>query len=81
MLEIRPNCECCDADIAPDSKDARICSFERTFCRACAEGTLHGRCPHCGGELTPRPRRPHSLAKDFPASTYRIHHDGCGTAG
>ncbi len=81
MLEIRPNCECCDADIAPDSKDARICSFERTFCKACADGPLRGHCPHCGGELAPRPRRSHHLVKDFPVSTYRIHHDGCGISG
>ncbi len=24
-----------------------ICSFECTFCRACAEGVLAGRCPNC----------------------------------
>jgi len=72
MLDLRPNCECCDRDLPPDSKDARICSFECTFCSACAEGVLRGRCPNCGGELVPRPRRPAALLERSPASTRRI---------
>ena len=72
MLQLRPNCECCDRDLPPDSVDARICSFECTFCRSCAETVLGGRCPNCGGELVVRPRRPlEKLAKN-PASTERI---------
>ena len=31
MLELRPNCECCDKDLPPDSREAFICSFECTF--------------------------------------------------
>jgi hypothetical protein len=31
MLELRPNCECCDKDLPPDSPEAFICSFECTF--------------------------------------------------
>jgi hypothetical protein len=58
MLELRPNCECCDRDLPPDAGDARICSYECTFCRDCAEGVLGGRCPNCGGELVRRPVRP-----------------------
>jgi hypothetical protein len=59
MLELRPNCECCDRDLPPDSLEARICSFECTFCRECAESRLpQGRCPNCGGELVRRPVRP-----------------------
>src|SRR6185503_2024915 len=50
MLELRPGCECCDRDLPPDSTEARVCSFECTFCRTCAEDVLHGRCPNCGGE-------------------------------
>jgi hypothetical protein len=73
MLELRPGCECCDRDLAPDSADARICSFECTFCRACAETVLHGRCPNCGGELVPRPRRPAEKLAGFPASATRVH--------
>ena len=49
MLELRPNCECCDADLPPSSDRAMICSFECTFCRDCAEGVLADRCPNCGG--------------------------------
>ena len=54
-LEMRESCERCSAALAPDSAEARICSFECTFCAACA-GDL-GACPNCGGELVPRPRR------------------------
>jgi hypothetical protein len=71
MLEIRPNCECCDRDLPPDSADARICSFECTFCVDCAR-KLRGVCPNCGGELVHRPvRQPHHLAR-HPASTVRV---------
>jgi hypothetical protein len=73
MLELRPGCECCDRDLPPDSAEARVCSFECTFCRACAETVLHGRCPNCGGELMPRPRRPADKLLKFPASTVRVH--------
>jgi uncharacterized protein len=72
MLELRPNCECCDRDLPPDSGDAFICSFECTFCRSCAESKLSGRCPNCGGELLPRPRRPAEKLLNNPASTRRI---------
>ncbi len=71
VLELRPNCECCDRDLPPDSVDARICSFECTFCAACADGVLHGRCPNCGGELVRRPIRPPDRLARFPASTTR----------
>ncbi len=72
MLQLRPSCECCDQDLAPDASDARICSFECTFCMACAEGTFKGRCPNCGGELVARPRRPTEKLAKYPASTERI---------
>ena len=57
MLQLRPNCECCTRDLAPESVEARICSFECTFCVHCASRVLHGQCPNCGGELVRRPRR------------------------
>jgi hypothetical protein len=72
MLELRPNCECCDRDLPPESPDAVICSFECTFCRRCAEGVLKGRCPNCGGELVRRPVRPAAKLAIHPASTRRI---------
>jgi hypothetical protein len=71
MLQLRPNCECCDADIAPDSRDAFICSFECTWCRACAEGKLAMTCPKCGGELVRRPVRPAAKLLKYPAHTER----------
>ena len=54
MLEMRPSCERCGVALPPDG-DARICSYECTFCPACT-GEM-GQCPNCGGELLPRPRR------------------------
>ena len=54
MLDIRPNCECCNKDLPPAAADAMICSFECTFCRDCAEAALGGRCPNCGGALVAR---------------------------
>src|SRR5215471_14960598 len=78
MLQLRPNCECCDIDLPPDSGGALICSFECTFCRSCAEGILGGRCPNCGGELLARPRRPAEKLVKYPASTKRvIREQGC----
>ena len=72
MLELRPNCECCDRDLPSGTRDAMICSFECTFCRACAEGHLGGRCPNCGGELVARPIRPADRLVRHPASTRRV---------
>jgi hypothetical protein len=72
MLQLRPNCECCDKDLPPDSAEARICSFECTFCQQCAELTLRGTCPNCGGELLTRPRRPAAELVNAPASTRRV---------
>jgi hypothetical protein len=57
MLEMRANCERCGRDLPHDSADAVICSFECTFCAACARGELAGRCPNCGGALERRPTR------------------------
>lgn len=72
MLQLRPSCECCDRDLPPESADARICSYECTFCAACAEVRLAGICPNCGGELVPRPRRPAAKLEKNPASTTRV---------
>lgn len=58
MLQLKPNCECCDKDLAPDSKEARICSYECTFCQSCVEDVLENVCPNCGGGFTVRPVRP-----------------------
>ena len=79
MLQLRPNCECCDRDLPGDSDEAFICTYECTFCRHCAQEVLRGSCPNCGGELLRRPRRPaEKLLKD-PASTERVYKpQGCG---
>jgi uncharacterized protein len=54
-LELRAVCERCGGALAPDG-EARICSFECTFCAVCSD-ELQGVCPNCGGELVARPRR------------------------
>jgi hypothetical protein len=79
MLELRPSCECCDSRLGPDSNEARICSFECTFCASCSDNVLRGQCPNCGGELVARPRRPFTKLAAYPASTTRIYKPGnCG---
>ena len=77
-LQLWPNCEYCDKDLPPDASEARICSFECTFCADCVESHLKNVCPNCGGGFAPRPIRPArewrpgaSLAKR-PASTKRV---------
>ncbi len=76
MLILKPNCEYCDRDLPPDSGDARICSYECTFCANCVETVLHDVCPNCGGGFVPRPIRPvsewrpnTSLAHNPPSTT------------
>jgi len=81
MLELRPCCECCGTDLPPASQEARICSFECTFCAGCADGVLAGVCPNCGGELLRRPVRPVGKLEKFPASTTRkVKPRGCAAA-
>ncbi len=79
MLELRPTCEHCNKALPPASLEARICSYECTFCADCVEDVLGNVCPNCGGGFTARPIRPtrnwkddNYLGKD-PAST-RVKH-------
>ncbi len=81
MLELRPNCECCDRDLPPESDVAMICTFECTFCRDCVENVLGLVCPNCGGGFVSRPIRPATLLSRFPASRKRVlREDGCKTS-
>ena len=81
MLQLRPSCECCNVNLPPDSREARMCSFECTFCMSCATERLGGICPNCGGELVPRPVRPASKLGKSPASTERVFKpQGCAVA-
>ena len=78
MLEMRPDCQRCGADLPAEAPGAFICSFECSFCAECTDA-LDDRCPNCGGELLQRPRRPASKLAKFPASTERVHKpQGCG---
>jgi hypothetical protein len=72
MLELRPNCECCDKDLPPSATDAFICTFECTFCKNCAEHKLHFVCPNCSGNLVERPIRPVEKLLKYPAATERV---------
>ncbi|UQY45747.1 DUF1272 domain-containing protein [Erwinia sp. PK3-005] len=72
MLELRPNCECCDCDLPPESPLAMICSFECTFCYSCASTRLQNHCPNCAGELVRRPVRPLNKLISYPAATRRV---------
>jgi len=77
-LELRPNCEFCDKDLPPASLEARICSFECTFCAECVDERLHNVCPNCGGGFVARPIRPATewrpgvSVAQRPASTRRV---------
>jgi hypothetical protein len=79
MLILKPNCEMCDKDLPAEATDARICSYECTFCAACVEQVLHNVCPNCAGGFVPRPIRPLTdrragvSRRDQPASTQRVH--------
>lgn len=73
-LELRPNCECCDHDLPP-ATEAYICTFECTFCPACAKNTLNFICPNCGGNLVVRPIRPAAKLVRSPASTVRVRRE------
>lgn len=81
MLQLRPNCECCNTDLPPAALNARICSFECTFCADCADTRLQGLCPNCGGELVRRPVRSANKLANNPASTERVFKlQGCAPA-
>jgi len=81
MLELRPCCECCGGDLPPASLEARICTYECTFCASCADGVLKGTCPNCGGELVRRPIRPVTMLAKHPAATVRkVKPLGCSAA-
>ncbi len=70
MLEMRPDCERCGADLPADAPGAFICSFECTYCAECTD-TMDDICPNCGGELMDRPVRSAALLEKYPASTER----------
>ncbi|WP_299151706.1 DUF1272 domain-containing protein [uncultured Tateyamaria sp.] len=82
MLDLRPNCECCDRDLPPDSEIAMICTFECTFCAPCVADRLNSMCPNCDGGFASRPIRPAAALTKFPASTKRVFNPaGCAPSG
>ena len=64
MLELRPTCEHCNKALPPASLEARISSYECTFCAVCVEAVLGNVCPNCGGGFAARPIRPARNWKD-----------------
>ena len=79
MLQLRPTCEHCNKPLPPDSLEARICSYECTFCASCVDRVLANVCPNCGGGFMPRPIRPATewrpgvSVEKHPASDKRVH--------
>jgi uncharacterized protein len=79
VLQLRPNCEWCDKDLPPAATDARICTYECTFCAECVETVLFNVCPNCGGGFAPRPIRParawrpNVCLQNQPVTADRVH--------
>jgi uncharacterized protein len=79
VLELRPTCEHCNRDLPPASLEARICSFECTFCASCVDSVLGNVCPNCGGGFVARPVRParnwngDNFLGRYPAGTQARH--------
>jgi uncharacterized protein len=79
MLELRPTCENCNRPLPPEATEARICSFECTFCATCVDEVLGNVCPNCGGGFCARPIRPATSWKGdndvgvYPPSTVVRH--------
>ncbi len=71
MLQLGPSCEHCNKALPPDATDARICSFECTFCATCVDEVLGNVCPNCGGGFAPRPIRP---ARDWKGGNFLGRH-------
>lgn len=71
MLELRPNCEMCNCDLPPEAANARICSYECTFCADCVDTVLHNVCPNCAGGFVPRPIRPTLARRDGTSLTHQ----------
>ena len=74
-LEIRPNCEYCDKDLPNGHAEARICTYECTFCADCVDNILENVCPNCGGGFVKRPKRPETAWRDGVS----IKHQPAGT--
>lgn len=72
MLMLKPNCECCDTDLSPTASEARICTYECTFCADCAATHFNNICPNCGGNFVPRPVRTAAQLRKHPAATQRF---------
>lgn len=77
MLDLRPNCECCDRDLDLTDPNVFICSFECTWCAECVASFADGACPNCGGNLTNRPIRPAALLAKNPAPLTRVFNPEC----
>jgi uncharacterized protein len=79
MLELRPSCEHCNKMLPPNSLEARMCTYECTFCASCVDDILANVCPNCGGGFVPRPIRPSmnwkngNFLDNDPASTIIKH--------
>lgn len=72
MIEIRTNCENCNANLPANSNEAMFCAFECTFCEQCVTKVLHNVCPNCGGGFEKRPILPKAYLIKYPPSAKKI---------
>jgi hypothetical protein len=72
MLEIRTNCEQCGKNLPNTSEDAMICTFECTYCKACALESFENVCPSCGGNFEKRPIRTKAMLKKYGVSDKQL---------
>lgn len=73
MLALRPCCEHCGKDLAPNDTRAMICTYECTFCKDCVDELFKNVCPNCGGGFVPRPIRPAAQLSKYPPKKERLH--------
>jgi len=57
LLQLRHSCEHCNKALPPASLEARICSYECTFCASCVDEALEDVCPNCCDGFVSRPIR------------------------
>ena len=79
MLQLRPNCECCNTDLAGDATTPTSARSSARSARGAPPKSCRAGVPNCGGELVRRPPRAADKLLKYPASTERVYKpEGCG---
>ena len=66
-LILKPNCECCDRDLPNGDTDARICTFECTFCVRLRRATVRRRLSQLRRQPGPASHATGSIPTAIPA--------------